>query len=125
MMPKDWFNRFIDSILKDPIRNIFILIISIIVIWVLGKTLYDSFGIITALGCLFACTYGITKIIDKPERAVIWAVGYIIGALILPIVLDSIAPIMNQRDWSSLISIFVIGFVILMLYLKARELKSY
>lgn len=111
--------------MDNPIQNIFILFVILIMIYVLGVALFEAFGIIAAIGYVFACIYGLAKIIDKPDRAVVWAVGYIIGALILPIALESILPIMKRADWSSLIAIVVIGFVLLMLYLKARELKNY
>ena len=124
-MSTNWSESIIKRILDNPIQNIFILIVVLIIIYVLGIAIFEAFGIITAVGYVFACIYGLARIIDKPNRALVWAVGYIIGALIIPIALESILPILNQRDWSSLIAIIVIGIVLLMLYLKARELKKY
>jgi len=111
--------------MDNPIQNIFILIVVLIIVYYMGVALFEAFGIITAIGYVFACIYGLAKIIDKPDRAVVWAVGYIIGALILPIALESMVPILNKADWSSLIAVVVVGFVLLMLYLRARELKNY
>ena len=37
--------------------------------------------VITAIGYVFACTYGLTKIIDDPRRTVAWAVGFILLSL--------------------------------------------
>lgn len=124
-MQDDWLDSIFNKILDNPIRNIIILIVVLIVIYYLGVEIYEAFGIITAVGYVFACIYGLARIIDKPNRALVWAVGYMIGAIIIPIGLESVLPILNQRDWSSLIALIVIGIVLLMLYLKARELKKY
>jgi hypothetical protein len=120
-----WSKSIISKIWENPIRNIFILIIILIIIFYLGIALFEAFGIITAIGYLFACIYGLVKIIDKPDRAVVWFGGYIIGALIGPILLESALPILKQGDWSSVIAIGVIGIVVLMLYLRSKELKNY
>lgn len=122
---EDWFENFFEKLKEKPIPNLFIFFVSIIIIYALGATLYNAFGLITAIGYIFACTYGITEIIDKPERAVVWAVGYIIGALIMPFILESLVPQIKKADWSSLIAILIVGLVIFMFYLKSRELKNY
>ena len=120
-----WFKSVLKKIIENPIQNIFIFIVTIVIIYLLGVTLYNEFGIITAIGYIFACIYGITKIIDKLERAIIWAVGYIIGAIVIPLALENIIPIMKKADWASLIAILVMVYVIFMLYMKSRELKNY
>lgn len=124
-MFQNWSDSVIRKIKQNPIRNIFILFVLLIIVIYLGYALFEAFGILSAIGYVFACIYGINKLIDKPDRAVVWFVGYLVSALIGPILLESALPILNQGGWSSVIALAVIGFVIYLLYLRAKELKSY
>ena len=120
----DWFRELVEKILENPIRNIFILIVSGYIAYVMGEYLFSSFGLLTLLGYIFACIRGLTKIVDKPERTVVWGVGFTIGAVAVKMISDNLIPAYDGNNIVSLVSVVIIGYVILSFYLKARELKS-
>jgi len=122
---EEWFSDLIEKIRENPIKNIPILVISLIFIYFLGVTLYDSFGLLTLLGYIFASVYGLTKIIDDPRRTVVWAVGFIIGAVAINLFFENFVPMIKGGDMVSLISGLVILYVVVMFYLKSKELESY
>lgn len=123
-MPKDWLSSLVKKLLEDPIGNPFILFVSIIIIYSLTLAIYHAYGFITAIGYVFACTYGLTKIIDDPRRTVAWAVGFIIGAVASNMFFEIFIPTIRGGDATSVYSALIILFVIFMFYLKAKELKS-
>ena len=103
----EWLSSLYKKIIENPIRNLILLVVSIFIIFYMGQALYNSFGIITLIGYIFACIYGITKIVDNPERVLVWGVGFLIGA-----------------DTASIIGCLVILYVVIALYIKSRELKN-
>ncbi len=121
----EWFGELFEKILENPVRNIIILIVSGYIIYAMGEVIFESYGLITLLGYIFSCLYGISKIVDDPRRTVAWGVGYFIGAMAFKMIPEFIFPELKSVTWVSTISILVILYVIIQFYLKARKLKSY
>ena len=120
----NWFRKLFEKILDNPIQNILILIVSGYVVYTMGEYLFSSFGILTLVGYIFACIEGLTKIIDKPERTVIWGVGFTFGAVAVNMISETLLPIYDGNNVVSLISVLIVAYVILSFYLKSRELKN-
>ncbi|MCK5177752.1 MAG: hypothetical protein KAQ92_08560 [Candidatus Aenigmarchaeota archaeon] len=119
----NWFGELINKLFENPLRNIIILIVSSHIAYVMGEYLFSSFGFLTLLGYVFACINGLTKIVDKPERTLVWGVGFSIGAVAVNMISDTLIPAYDGNSIVSLISVFIIGYVIFSFYLKSRDLK--
>ncbi|NJL43718.1 MAG: hypothetical protein HC945_00085 [Nitrosarchaeum sp.] len=119
------FNKFIEKLLENPIRNILVLIVSGYIMFAFAQYFYQYLSIITLVTYVLFCLKGITKIIDDPRRTVVWAVGFVIGATAVKMIFENLLPTINFKDIASIISVLVIGYVILAFYLKSKELKSY
>ncbi len=122
---ENWFISLIEKILEDPIRNGTILIFSSIIAYYFGRVLYETFGLFTLLGYSFACLQGLIKIIDDPRRPIFWGVGFVVGANAVNLFFENFLPMIEGKNMVSIISGLVILYVILTLYLKAKELKNY
>lgn len=120
----DWLEDLFKKILDNPIRNIVILIVSGYIAYAMGEYLFTSFGLLTLGGYIFACIKGLTKIVDKPERTVVWGVGFTIGAVAVNMISENLIPAYDGNNIVSLISVLIIGYVILSFYLKSQELKN-
>jgi hypothetical protein len=83
-----------------------------------------GFGWFTALGYYVACIYGFSKILDDPYRIIKWGGGYAIGASVTPLIFSSFWPQIKEGTYVSIFSGLVIIYVIIMVWLKARELKE-
>ncbi|MBS3126093.1 hypothetical protein J4453_01470 [Candidatus Woesearchaeota archaeon] len=118
-----WLLEIFESIRKDPIRKIVLILISPIIINAIAEAILD-FSWIATVGYYSACILGFSKILDDPSRVVKWGVGYVIGAVAVKMIVENMIPAYDGNDAVSLISVFVIGYVILAFYLKARELKN-
>lgn len=119
----EWLFDIWEEIKKDPIRKILLILISPILINALAEAIYD-FSWLAMTGYYFACIYGFSKILDDPYRIIKWGVGYIIGAVAVKMIFENMIPSYDGNNAVSILSVIVIGYVIIMLYLKARELKN-
>ncbi len=118
-----WLKDLYISIKKDPIQKIVLIFISPILIKAMADALL-GFGLLTAIGYYVACIYGFSKILDDPYRIIKWGVGYAIGAAVTPLIFSSFWPEIKKGTYVSIFSGLVILYVIVMVWLKARELKK-
>lgn len=118
-----WLNDLLISIKKDPIQKIFLLFISPFLIKAMADALL-GFGMLTAIGYYVACIYGFSKILDDPYKIIRWGGGYAIGAAITPLIFSSFLPQIKEGTFVSIFSGSVILYVIVMVWLKAKELKE-
>jgi len=118
-----WLNELAESIKEDPLQKIVLIIISPFLIHAMANALL-GFGWFTALGYYAACIFGFSKILDDHYKIIKWGVGYAIGAAVTPLVLSSAWPEIKAGTWGSIFSGLVILYVVVMLWLKARELKG-
>lgn len=118
-----WLKDLFRSIKKDPLRKIVLIFISPILIYHMANALL-GFGWFTALGYYVACIYGFSKILDDPYRIIEWGVGYAIGASVTPLIFSSFWSQIKESTYVSIFSGLVILYVIVMVWLKARELKK-
>ena len=83
-----------------------------------------GFGMLTVIGYYVACIYGFSKILDDPYKIIRWGGGYAIGAAITPLIFSSFLPQIKEGTFVSIFSGSVILYVIVMVWLKAKELKE-
>lgn len=119
------FKNFVKKISENPMRNILVLIVSGYIMFAFAQYFYQYFSILTLITYIFFCLKGVTKIINDPRRTVVWAVGFVIGATAVKMISENFIPTINFKDIASIISLMITVYVILALYLKSRELKSY
>jgi hypothetical protein len=118
-----WLKDLFRSIKKDPLQKIVLIVLSLILIPHMANALL-GFGWFTALGYYVACIYGFSKILDDPYRIIEWGVGYAIGASVTPLIFSSFWSQIKESTYVSIFSGLVILYVIVMVWLKARELKK-
>ena len=121
---RKWLLSLLDKIAENPVRNLFILLLSIFFILVLGWALMESFGVITFIGYLMICLFGLTKIIDSPQRAFYWFAGSILGAISILLAIDLFLPTLQKRDAASIVSLMVIIAIIGYLFIKSTQFKK-
>ena len=119
-----WLSSLFKELSRDPIRNILILVVSLIIVFYMGVALYDAFGLLTVVSYILFCIYGLTRIIRKPERTLFWAVGFMIGAVASNMFFENFMPTIKGGDATSIYSALIILLVIVMFYFKSRELKN-
>jgi hypothetical protein len=122
---KNWFKNFKIQFLKRPIRNTFSLIISIILIYIMGHIIYFLLGFIALIGYFFTCLYGLIKIINKPWRLIIWAVGYTLITIAISLFFIYLYPDFNKKITSFSLSFLFTFIIILLLLLQGLKLKKY
>jgi len=120
----DWVKSLVDKLLENPIINLIYFIVSIILIYAFSVVFYNTYGIITMISYIFACFYGLTRIIDDPRRPIYWAVGFIFGAVAFDLFTQHFISTIRSGDIVSLYSGLVVLFVIVLFYLKSKEFKS-
>ncbi len=120
---KKWLKDLFISIKKDPLQKIVLIFISPILIRAMANALL-GFGWFTSLGYCVACIYGFSKILDDPYRIIKWGGGYAIGASVTQLIFSSFWPQIKEGTYISIFSGLVILYVIVMVWLKARELKK-
>jgi hypothetical protein len=118
-----WLKDLFISIKKDPFQKIVLMVISPILIHAMANALW-GFSWFTALGYYVACIYGFSKILDDPYKIIRWGGGYAIGAAITPLIFSSFLPQIKEGTFVSIFSGLVILYVIVMVWLKAKELKE-
>lgn len=118
-----WIKKLIESIKMDPFQKILLIFISPFLIHAMAEALLD-FGLLTTIGYYVACIYGFSKILDDPYRIVRWGAGYAIFASVIPLIFSSVWPEIQKGTYLSLFSGLVILYVVVMIWLKARELKT-
>lgn len=118
-----WIKKLIESIKMDPFQKILLIFISPFLIHAMAEALLD-FGLLTTIGYYVACIYGFSKILDDPYRIVRWGAGYAICASVIPLIFSSVWPEIQKGTYLSLFSGLVILYVVVMIWLKARELKT-
>lgn len=119
----NWLKDLFISINKDPLQKIVLILILPFLIHTMAEALLD-FGLFTAIGYYVACIYGFSKILDDPYRIIKWGAGYAIGASVAPLIFSSVWPEIKGGTSVSIFSGLVILYVIVMIWLKARELKK-
>lgn len=119
----EWLLDIFHEIKKDPVRKIIFILISPIIINAMAKTIFD-FSLLAMISYYVACIYGFSKILDDNYRIIKWGVGYVIGAVAVKMISENLIPAYDGNNAVSILSVVVIGYVIVMFYLKARELKN-
>ena len=119
----EWLFDIWEEIKKDPIRKILLILISPILINAMAKAILD-FSWLSTIGYYVACIYGFSKILDDPYQIIKWGVGYIIGAVAVKMIFENLIPAYDGNTFVSIFSVLIIGYVILMFFLKSRELKN-
>jgi hypothetical protein len=118
-----WRRRLFRKIRKNPIRNIFLILIIPIVIYFISTLLAD-FSKFAAAGYIIVCIYAFTNILDDPTKVITWGIGYIMGAVAISLLFNKLIPILSKNDWTSLFAGFVILYIIIALYAKSRKLRK-
>lgn len=118
-----WLKNLFKSIKKDPLQKIPLIFILPFIIHVMAEALLD-FGLLTTISYYVACIYGFSKILDDPYRIIKWGGGYAIGASVIPLIFSSVWPQIKEDTYASMFSGLVILYVIVLFWLKARELKK-
>lgn len=121
---KGWLEDVWHKLKKDPIQSIISLFLCVFLVPVLSKVIIQSFGVLTFIGYIFACIYGLTKLIDDPRRSIVWSIGFIVCATAVKLIFDSVIPIAKGKDMVSIFSALVMLYVIGALYFKGKELKG-
>jgi hypothetical protein len=119
-----WISRFVKKLLTRFPENLILTLVLLLIILVCSNYLLKQFGILTFFGYIFACIRGIFDILDYPKRAIIWFVGYVLGATIIKIIPSILGSAINGNILVSIISVFVIIYVFISLYRKAENLKA-
>jgi len=118
-----WLLNIWEEIKKDPVRKILLILISPILINAMAEAILD-FSWLSMIGYYVACIYGFSKILEDPYRIIKWGVGYVIGAVAVKMIFENLIPVYDSNNFVSIFSAFVIGYVLLMFFLKSRELKN-
>ena len=121
---EEYIISVVEKIKENP-QNSFIAIIAfIIAVPTMSKVLLASYGLFTHIAYVIACVYGFSRIIANPYRPLIWGVGFALGAVATDLIFSTFIPTISGGDWVSVFSGLVILFVIIMVYLKSKELKN-
>jgi hypothetical protein len=120
---ENYFLSLFKKIAKDPLKNIAIILVSLMIIWFMAQAIVP-FGIFTTISYVIACLYGFSKIIDNPNRPLIWGVGFVIGSQAIKLITTSFLPMIKEGTSVSILSGLVILYVIVTLYIKAYRLKK-
>lgn len=121
---KYWSYSLIEVIKDDPIWYICSIVLSLFIIkTMVGQLLV--YGYLPVISYLIACTYGFIKIIDKPEKPIVWAVGFIIGCEASKLFSSEVIPSLQEKTILSIFSALIILYVVVNLKLKSNELKKY
>lgn len=120
----NWFEELLDKIMENSLQNILYLFVSVAIMFTFAKHFYEHFSIFTLVGYTFLCLKGITRVIDKPERTVVWAVGVVIGSTAFKVLTEQFIPSISFKSIASVISMLVILYVVFEFYRKSKELKS-
>ena len=90
----------------------------------MAKLLFENFGWITVIGYIFALINGISKIDEDPHRIIKWGVGFFGCAYLPKFVFDTYIKNFNYNGIISIISIGVVIYVLVALYLKYYYLRK-
>ena len=82
-----------------------------------------GFGIFSLLGYLVYSIINLNKIIENPGKTLSWGIMYILGATISDIFFKQVIPMFSKGDGASLFSAVVLCIVLLMFWIRSRELK--
>ncbi len=122
---RSWRSKLKRRFSKNPVKSFLFLIISAILIYYIAIEVNRYLGILPLTAYLFACIYGISEIIDKPHRTVIWAIGYLLAAIAIAVFFVYLVPaFQNIKDIASIISIIIISFIVIKLFTTSRKLKK-
>jgi len=66
----------------------------------------------------------INYIADEPRRTVAWAVGFVIGAIAFQMIFENLIPTIDFKDFTSMVGVGIIAYVIISFFVKSKELKS-
>lgn len=122
-----WLKSLISVIKKNPVRNVLVLGITVYVMFFLAQMILQSLGIVTCLGFILSCLYGLSKAIEKPGLPFFWCVGFYIAATVSDLIWRQVVPqvisIGQQPILPSILSLFVLLYVVVVLKDKADGFK--
>lgn len=118
----DWIEELINAVQNHPMNAGISILIMPITIWAMTQALTD-FSWFTATSYLFACVYGFPKIIENIYRPLIWGVGYALGAALFSVLIEDVLPLWLKGDSLSIFSGLVILYVVLLMLIRAWNLK--
>ncbi|MFP4403863.1 MAG: hypothetical protein ACOC3X_00755 [Nanoarchaeota archaeon] len=119
------YSNFKRTFKQNPIKNSLILILSFIILYFLGSIIYQYLGSLALIGYFFTCIYGMGKILKKPWRLFIWAIGYALVTIGTSLFFTEIYPDLNQKITSFSLSFLFSIIIILLLLLNGLRLRKY
>ena len=120
-----WISTLSKKINQNPTKNIPILFISLILIFIMAKEIGGRFGVFSLIGYIFLCFYKLADIIDDIRRTLAWGVGYIIVTIAFSMVPTFIFPLLGSITLVSIFSILIIGYIIIHFVLMGEKMKRY
>lgn len=120
-----WKNRLKSRFSKNPIKSALLLMIAITLIYFIAIEIRRYLGLFPLIAYLLACIIGISEIIDKPHRTMIWASGYLLAAIAIAVFFVYLMPALKGiKDTASIVSALVILYITIKLFTTSRKLKK-
>jgi len=82
-----------------------------------------KFGILSLLGYLAYSIINLNKLIEKPTKSFLWAIMYIISAIIFDTLLTNVLPLLSKGTGASIFSGFILLTILIMAWSKNKKLK--
>lgn len=121
---KRWFEQVSSQIhRKLPLSIVEIGIVSFVV-FILTRMLYTSFGWFTAFNYAATVVVGLPKILENNKRAVVWCVGFILGAIILQYIIPAFLPLLSFNI-TGIVSFIMLVVVAGKYHMESKRLKEY
>ena len=122
---RKWWKSVKTKLKKNPLKGSSFLIISLIIIFYMGKIIYDFLGLITLAGYVLTCLIGIPKLIEKPIRTVVWGFSYFLAAVAVGLFIKYLIPMIESKSITASISLVVALMTTVFVYIKARQWRKY
>lgn len=121
---RNYFLEIFEMIVDNPKRNLLVLLVSLVIITFLAAYFYEYFGFFTWAGFIILSITGISKAIENPRRIFIWALGFVISSIAIKMFFELFLPSFSRIDLASVIGALIFAYLIVLLFLKSRQLKA-
>ncbi len=111
------------KISEHQTKNIFVLLSSLLLISVMGYSIFLYFGFFSTLSYVFVCVYGVSMIIDYPYKLAEWSSVFVIFTVMTDVVSRLFYPNIITQSLATISSVFII-YVVLMFSLKGRSYRK-
>jgi hypothetical protein len=119
---RNWKSKTKSSFKKNFPQSLINIILILLITYIMIDYVI-SFSFIAFLGYLAYSIINLNKLIKNPFKSALWALIYIICAILFDLFLSTSLPMLEKGDGASIFSGLVLAIIILYLWIKVRKLK--